>query len=126
VLQWLEGELERVYVLSKARSMEDDRDAVAHAPRKAQAKTDDEALQLQIAVAPAYLRGRVEKGELLPVVEVGGGTGATAEEEGRKREREEPQGRAQSRALVEEVARHVVTAMKEDPCIVLLQLMRYR
>lgn len=53
--QWWEGELQRAYALYRARRVHEDSTTHQHAPG---------------AVVPAYLMGRVERGERLPSVAV--------------------------------------------------------
>jgi hypothetical protein len=55
VLQWWEGELQRAYVLHKARTLHEDTATRQQAPA---------------APVPAYLRARVMPGSVLPSVQV--------------------------------------------------------
>ena len=107
--QWLEGELERAALLSKARAVVDATESISKAPEKVGAKTRGEAQRAREEAAPAWLRGRVERGEALPSVEVVEQAGGQKEEEERE-------------AVYEYIVRH----MKEDLCIELAEGMRLR
>lgn len=93
--------------------MVDGADVVRQAPVKAHATTSAERAQrAREEAAPAYLKARVEGQTDLPGVEVAlqqhagiGGDGGVE--------------------VVRAVARHVVLEMKEDPFLVLLQLLRH-
>ena len=90
-------------------------ESISKAPEKVGAKTEAEAQRAREEAAPAWLRGRVERGEALPSVEV-------VEQAwwwwwwwwDREQERR--------RAVCEYVLRH----MKEDPFVELVQYLRYR
>jgi hypothetical protein len=73
VLQWWEGELQRAYVLHKARTLHEDTTTHQQAPA---------------APVPAYLRTRVQAGNAMPSVE-GGAIAQGGEEGAAKRGREE-------------------------------------
>lgn len=70
--------------------------------------------------APAYLKRRVERGEPLPRVTVE--QQQPAEEEGKKRGREQAGGGEAAAAVLS----HVVSGMKEDPFLILMDMIRYR
>ena len=62
----------RAYLLAKARAMVDGVRVITKCPAAARAGTADEAKQRRVDAAPLSLRGRVEREEALPEVEVSG------------------------------------------------------
>lgn len=121
-VQWYESELERAYVLSKARQIEDDTETVRQAPVKAEAQSTQGVRRARIEVAPAYLRRRVKRREPLPYIE----TAVPCEDEcssddeyhGCERERDDETRRG--------VVQQVVMVMKEDLFKELLGFIRLR
>lgn len=98
--------MERSLVLLRARGVADGVEVVRQSARQDRARAE--------AVAPAFLRGRVARGEALPRVEVGGRGAGNKRKEG------------ETEVVEEAVLRHVIMGMKEDPFRVLMALMRYR
>lgn len=115
--QWFEGELERAYWLAKVRQMEDDRENIRQAPIKANVSTAEEAQRAREDAAGAWVRGRVEQGGALPTVQVVGGEQEEAYGSGKGQEEGD---------LMRAVVGHVLWEMKEDPFLLLQQLMRLR
>lgn len=66
VRQWYQQEIERGYLLEKARSLLDDEQSISKAG--AQAQDPQEAAQARVDAAPPYLINRVKKGEPVPQV----------------------------------------------------------
>ncbi len=110
-LQWYEGELQRAALLSKARAVVDATESISKAPEKVGAKTEAEAQAAREEAAPAYLRGRVGRGEALPWVEVEEGQAGQTEEEEEER-----------RAVLE----YAVKDMPEDLHVELMEGLRLR
>ena len=74
-------EPERAYLLAKARAMVDGVRVITRCPAAARAGTAEEAKQRRVEAAPLSLRGRVEREEALPEVEVRGVQNPGAQEE---------------------------------------------
>jgi hypothetical protein len=105
VLQWWEGELQRAYVLHKARTLHDDAATRQQAPA---------------APVPAYLSARVTPGSMLPSVQVVA-IDEAGEEGAAKREREEG-GQAKEEEMcamvgfvVRDLDGHLYTELLEGP-----------
>ena len=62
---------ERAYLLAKAQGMVDGARLIKKCPAATQAKTPEDAKRKRVEAAPLYLKGRVERDETLPEVEVG-------------------------------------------------------
>ena len=77
-------EPERAYLLAKARAMVDGVRVITRCPAAARAGTAEEAKQRRVEAAPLSLRGRVEREEALPEVEVRGVQNPGAQEELRR------------------------------------------
>lgn len=108
-MQWFERELERPYWLARARAIVDSAEILRQAPVMALATTAEEVQRAREAAAPGYLKARVEGDRELPGVEVAA-VAAT---------------HTVNSELVLAVTQHVITGMKEDLFLVLLQLVRY-
>ena len=102
-------EPERTYLLAKARAMVDGVRVITRCPAAARAGTAKEAKQRRVEAAPLSLRGRVEREEALPKVEVRWVQNLRAQE-----------------TLRRAVLRHVVTNLKADLVVELLQAIRPR
>ena len=92
---------ERDYFLTKARAMVDGKRDVTKCPAATNAKTRSEAKRKRVEVAPLSLKGRVERDEPLPEVEV--------EREGGEEEQKEDEGafkKEELRAVVGHVVEH--------------------
>ena len=63
-------EPERAYLLAKARGMVDGARVINKCPAAAEGRTRGEAKRKRVEAAPHYLKGRVERDEELPEVEV--------------------------------------------------------
>jgi hypothetical protein len=96
VLQWWEGELQRAYVLHKARTLHQDTTTHQQAPA---------------APVPAYLRTRIQAGKRLPQLKVRdrGSSGGPRTRGAAKRGREEERGQE----MEEEVGTMVQYVVKD-------------
>ena len=114
-----------LYLLAKAQGMVDGARLIKKCPAATQAKTPEEAKRKRVEAVPLYLRGRVERDETLPEVEVG-------EEGPRKRGRasSDEGGDDDGEALKQEVLRAVVgfvlTELKAELVVELLQAIKPR
>ncbi len=111
--QWYEGELEKPFLLSKARAVLDATLSITKAPDKQQAQTQAEAQRAREEAAPLYLRGRVCRGEALPVLEVVGQTGQHDDEDEEEKERDA-------------VCCWLVDGVSEDLHVEVMEGLRYR
>ena len=114
LLQWYEGELEKPLLLSKARAAADAVESLENAEKEPSKKA---AIDVQQAM-PAYLKGRVARGEGLPVLElVGRDDGGKRRLPKKKRALE-----LERRAVLE----HVVCVLNTDLFLDLMAGLRYR
>lgn len=68
--QWYQGEVEKPYLLTKARAMVDASETIKKVSEVMGAKTEGEAQQAREEAARVYLKERVRMGDALPEVEV--------------------------------------------------------
>lgn len=69
-LQGFEQEMERSYLLVRARAMVDDKESISKAPEKARASCERAAQAARESMAPVHLKGRVERRQPLSTAEV--------------------------------------------------------
>ena len=115
---------ERVYVLAKARGMVDGARVNNKCPAATHAKTPEEAKRMRVEAAPLCLKGRVERDETLPEVEVG-------QEVRRKRGRassdegaDDDDGEAYQQEVLRAVVGFVVNNLKAELVVELLQAIK--
>ena len=115
---------ERVYVLAKAQGMVDGARVINKCLAATQAATPEEAKRKRVEAAPLHLKGRVERDETLPEVEVG-------EEGPRKRGRassdeggDDDGGEAFKQEVLRAVVGFVVTELKAELVVELLQAIK--
>ena len=114
-------EWERSYVLAKARGITDGVFAIKKFTPAASARTGGAVKRMRVEAAPTYLKGRVEREEALPEVEVGGESqrkrprSSIGDEE--KAYKEEEQGA---------VVGHVVQELKAELVVELMEMLRPR
>ena len=112
-------------MLAKARGMVDGVRVIKRCPAAAKAATPEEAKRKRVDAAPLYLKGRVERDETLPEVEVG-------EEGPRKRGRassdegcgEDDDGEAYKQEVLRAVVGFVVNDLKAELVVELLQAVK--
>ena len=101
---------ERDYFLTKARAMVDGKRDITKCPAATRAATPQEAKQKRVEVAPLSLKGRVERDEPLPEVEVEREAGdrkrARSSSEGEEKEDEGAYKKEELRAVVGHVVQH--------------------
>ena len=116
---------ERDYFLTKARAVVDGKRDITKCPAATRAATPAEAKQKRVEVAPLSLKGRVERDEPLPEVEVGREGGdrkrARSSSEGEEEEEEEDEGSYKKEEL-RAVVGHVVEHFKG---VLFVELMRW-
>ena len=110
-------EPDRAFLLAKTRAMRDGGEAIIKAGVAARARTRQEERLRQVEAAPPFLKGRAERGDELPEVEVRGK---------RARVEEEGQGAVRKRERLKVVLRYVLEEMKGELVGELVQTLRPR